>query len=163
MALGKSRWSPAVAAVDGTHAMELRPEFRPIWPAKEARETRPPRIGQQSVLFSAQLQTRQPDALGVVFGVENSRFFESIIMTRDHACVLAAITSSAIGGVAGGATRFVIHATDPVTLGVFRFGTGFLILLPIAFIIKSRCHEGATRCLLRLSGRSLLARGLVLT
>jgi hypothetical protein len=29
------------------------------------------------------------------------------------------------GGVAGGATRFVIHATDPVTLGVFRFGTGF--------------------------------------
>ncbi len=52
-------------------------------------------------------------------------------MTRDHIGVLAAVASSAIGGIAGGATRFVIHATDPVTLGVFRFGTGFLILLPI--------------------------------
>jgi drug/metabolite transporter (DMT)-like permease len=46
--------------------------------------------------------------------------------------------SSAIGGVAGGATRFVIHATDPVTLGVFRCGTGFLILLPIALLLKCR-------------------------
>ena len=63
-------------------------------------------------------------------------------MTRDHVGVLAAITSSAIGGVAGGATRFVIHATDPVTLGVFRFGTGFLILLPIAFLMKGRWPQG---------------------
>jgi len=63
-------------------------------------------------------------------------------MTRDHVGVLAAITSSAIGGVAGGATRFVIHATDPVTLGVFRFGTGFLILLPIAFVVKGRWPRG---------------------
>jgi len=63
-------------------------------------------------------------------------------MTRDHVGVLAAITSSAIGGIAGGATRFVIHATDPVTLGVFRFGTGFLILLPIALIMKSRWPRG---------------------
>ena len=63
-------------------------------------------------------------------------------MTRDHIGVLAAVTSSAIGGVAGGATRFVIHATDPVTLGVFRFGTGFLILLPIALIMKSRWPKG---------------------
>jgi drug/metabolite transporter (DMT)-like permease len=59
-------------------------------------------------------------------------------MTRDHVGVLAALASSAIGGVAGGATRYVIHATDPVTLGVFRFGTGFLILLPIALLSKSR-------------------------
>jgi drug/metabolite transporter (DMT)-like permease len=63
-------------------------------------------------------------------------------MTRDHIGVLAAVTSSAIGGVAGGATRFVIHATDPVTLGVFRFGTGFLILLPIALLMKSRWPKG---------------------
>ena len=63
-------------------------------------------------------------------------------MTRDQAGVLAAIVSSAIGGVAGGATRFVIHATDPVTLGVFRFGTGFLILLPIALATKSRWPRG---------------------
>lgn len=59
-------------------------------------------------------------------------------MTQDHIGVLAALASSAIGGVAGGATRFVIHATDPVTLGVFRFGTGFVILLPIALLMKCR-------------------------
>jgi drug/metabolite transporter (DMT)-like permease len=63
-------------------------------------------------------------------------------MTRDHVGVLAAVASSAIGGVAGGATRFVIHATDPVTLGVFRFGTGFLILLPIALLLKCRWPQG---------------------
>ena len=63
-------------------------------------------------------------------------------MTRDQIGVLAAVISSAIGGIAGGATRFVIHATDPVTLGVFRFGTGFLILLPVALLMKSRWPRG---------------------
>ncbi|HEX3163483.1 MAG TPA: DMT family transporter [Pseudolabrys sp.] len=63
-------------------------------------------------------------------------------MTRDQTGVLAAVVSSAIGGIAGGATRFVVHATDPVTLGVFRFGTGFLILLPIALLMKSRWPKG---------------------
>ncbi len=63
-------------------------------------------------------------------------------ITRDQTGVLAAVASSAIGGIAGGATRFVVHATDPVTLGVFRFGTGFLILLPIALFMKSRWPKG---------------------
>jgi drug/metabolite transporter (DMT)-like permease len=63
-------------------------------------------------------------------------------MTRDQVGVLAALASSAIGGIAGGTTRYVIHATDPVTLGVFRFGTGFLILLPIALLMKSRWPQG---------------------
>lgn len=63
-------------------------------------------------------------------------------MTREQTGVLAAVVSSAIGGVAGGATRFVIGATDPVTLGVFRFGVGFLILLPIALALKSRWPRG---------------------
>jgi len=63
-------------------------------------------------------------------------------MTRDRAGVLAAVVSSAIGGIAGGATRFVIHATDPVTLGVFRFGTGFVILLPVALMMKRRWPQG---------------------
>ena len=62
--------------------------------------------------------------------------------TRDQIGVLAAVVSSAIGGIAGGATRFVIHATDPVTLGVFRFGTGFVILLPIALLLKCRWPKG---------------------
>ena len=63
-------------------------------------------------------------------------------ITRDQTGVLAAVASSAVGGIAGGATRFVVHATDPVTLGVFRFGTGFLILLPIALYMKSRWPKG---------------------
>jgi drug/metabolite transporter (DMT)-like permease len=63
-------------------------------------------------------------------------------ITRDQTGVIAAVVSSAIGGIAGGATRFVVHATDPVTLGVFRFGTGFLILLPIALYMKSRWPKG---------------------
>jgi drug/metabolite transporter (DMT)-like permease len=63
-------------------------------------------------------------------------------ISRDQTGVLAAVASSAIGGIAGGATRFVVHATDPVTLGVFRFGTGFLILLPIALYMKSRWPKG---------------------
>jgi drug/metabolite transporter (DMT)-like permease len=63
-------------------------------------------------------------------------------MSRDHIGVLAALASSAVGGVAGGATRFVIHATDPVTLGVFRFGTGFVILLPIALLMKCSWPKG---------------------
>jgi drug/metabolite transporter (DMT)-like permease len=65
-----------------------------------------------------------------------------VSITRDQTGVLAAVVSSAIGGIAGGATRFVVHATDPVTLGVFRFGTGFLILLPIALYMKSRWPKG---------------------
>ena len=63
-------------------------------------------------------------------------------MTQQHAGVIAALLSSAIGGLAGGATRFVIHATDPITLGVFRFGGGFLILLPIAILMKVRWPHG---------------------
>jgi len=56
--------------------------------------------------------------------------------------VLAAIASSALGGIAGGTTRFAIGASDPVTLGVFRFGVGFLLLLPVALLLKSRWPRG---------------------
>jgi drug/metabolite transporter (DMT)-like permease len=61
---------------------------------------------------------------------------------HEYLGVLAAVLSSALGGVAGGTTRFVIGATDPVTLGVFRFGTGFLILLPIALASRRRWPKG---------------------
>lgn len=46
--------------------------------------------------------------------------------------VLAAMLSSAIGGSSVAATRYVVGATDPMTLGALRFGIGFLGLLPIA-------------------------------
>lgn len=62
--------------------------------------------------------------------------------TREHAGVLAAIASSALGGMAAAVTRFVIGATDPVTLAVFRFGLGFLFLLPVALAFRVRWPAG---------------------
>src|SRR6516225_9103026 len=55
---------------------------------------------------------------------------------NEYVGVLAAIASSALGGVAGGTTRFAIGSSDPLTLGVFRFGVGFLLLLPIALALR---------------------------
>jgi drug/metabolite transporter (DMT)-like permease len=46
--------------------------------------------------------------------------------------VLAAVSSSSIGGLSVGVTRFVVGATDPITLGAFRFGIGATLLLPLA-------------------------------
>lgn len=52
--------------------------------------------------------------------------------------VLAAMLSSAIGGAAVGATRFVAASIDPIALGALRFGIGFLLLLPLALAQHSR-------------------------
>jgi drug/metabolite transporter (DMT)-like permease len=52
--------------------------------------------------------------------------------------VLAAILSSSVGGITTAVTRYVIGATDPVTLAGMRFGLGFLLLLPIALALRSR-------------------------
>jgi drug/metabolite transporter (DMT)-like permease len=46
--------------------------------------------------------------------------------------VLAAVLSSGTGGTAIGATRYLVNALDPLAIGSFRFGIGFLLLLPIA-------------------------------
>jgi drug/metabolite transporter (DMT)-like permease len=54
--------------------------------------------------------------------------------------VVAAVLSSALGGTAGALTRYVIGATDPVTLAAYRFGIGFLIIFPIA--LHSRFPQG---------------------
>jgi len=35
-------------------------------------------------------------------------------------------------------TRFAIGATDPITLAAFRFGLGFVLLLPLALALRSR-------------------------
>src|SRR3989442_15704368 len=56
--------------------------------------------------------------------------------------VPAAVLSSALGGMAAAATRFVIGAVDPVTLAAFRFGGGFLFLLPLALMARSRWPQG---------------------
>jgi len=56
--------------------------------------------------------------------------------------ILAAVVSSALGGMAAAATRFVVGAIDPVTIAGFRFGGGFLLLLPLALILRSRWPQG---------------------
>ena len=56
--------------------------------------------------------------------------------------VLAAILSSMLGGSAAAITRYVIGATDPVTLAAFRFGIGFVLVLPIALYLGSRFPRG---------------------
>jgi drug/metabolite transporter (DMT)-like permease len=56
--------------------------------------------------------------------------------------VVAAILSSALGGSAAALTRYVIGASDPVTLAAFRFGIGFVLILPIALLYRSRFPRG---------------------
>src|SRR5262245_48072664 len=45
--------------------------------------------------------------------------------------VLAAVVSSGLGGTSIGATRYLVNAIDPLAIGAFRFGIGFLFLLPL--------------------------------
>ena len=52
--------------------------------------------------------------------------------------VAAAVLSSALGGMAAAATRYVIEATDPITLAALRFGFGFLFLLPLSLALERR-------------------------
>jgi drug/metabolite transporter (DMT)-like permease len=56
--------------------------------------------------------------------------------------VLMAIASSALGGIASVAIRFMIATTDPITLGALRFGLGALCLLPVALCLKARWLRG---------------------
>src|ERR1051325_1393586 len=52
--------------------------------------------------------------------------------------VLAAVFSSALGGASIGATRYLVNAIDPLAIGSFRFGIGFLLLLPAALLQGGR-------------------------
>ena len=56
--------------------------------------------------------------------------------------MLAAVASSALGGMAAAVTRFALGASDPVTLAVFRFGLGFLLLLPLALALRVQWPRG---------------------
>ena len=44
--------------------------------------------------------------------------------------------------MAAAVTRYIIGATDPVMVAVFRFGLGFLLLLPVALYLRSRWPRG---------------------
>lgn len=52
--------------------------------------------------------------------------------------VLAAVLSSGLGGTSVGATRYLVESLDPFAIGAFRFDIGFLMLLPLAFLQRSR-------------------------
>jgi drug/metabolite transporter (DMT)-like permease len=49
-----------------------------------------------------------------------------------------AVLSSAVGGGAAVATRYLVVAVDPITLAALRFGGGFLCLLPLALAMRAR-------------------------
>jgi len=61
---------------------------------------------------------------------------------REGIGIAAAVLSSALGGMAAAVTRFVIGASDPVTVAALRFGLGFLVLLPIALLTRARWPQG---------------------
>ncbi len=48
--------------------------------------------------------------------------------------VVAAVLSSGLGGTSIGATRYLVNTIDPLAIGSFRFGLGFLLLLPVALL-----------------------------
>ena len=52
--------------------------------------------------------------------------------------VSVAVLSSAVGGAAAVATRYLIGAADPFTLAALRFGGGVLCLLPLALLLRVR-------------------------
>jgi len=52
--------------------------------------------------------------------------------------VLAAVLSSGLGGTSIGATRYLVSAIDPLAIGSFRFGIGFVLLLPVALLQGAR-------------------------
>jgi drug/metabolite transporter (DMT)-like permease len=62
--------------------------------------------------------------------------------SSERAGVLAAIVSSALGGTAAAITRYVIGSTDSVTLAAFRFGIAFLLIFPIALLVKAKWPQG---------------------
>src|SRR6266480_2376309 len=72
--------------------------------------------------------------------------------------VLAAILSSGLGGTSIGATRYLVNAVDPLAIGSFRFGIGFLLLLPIA--LRQGARWPARPDWLAVTGLGLLFFGL---
>ncbi|MBV8652609.1 MAG: DMT family transporter [Alphaproteobacteria bacterium] len=63
-------------------------------------------------------------------------------MRRERLGILAAVLSSSLGGTNTAVTRFAIGASDPMTLAALRFGLGFVLLLPVAFALRSRWPRG---------------------
>jgi drug/metabolite transporter (DMT)-like permease len=56
--------------------------------------------------------------------------------------VLAALLSRSIGGLSVGITRYIVGATDPITIGAFRFGIGSVLLLLLAIVRTGQWPKG---------------------
>ena len=54
--------------------------------------------------------------------------------------VVAGVASCTLGGMAAAFTRYLVADLDPVALASFRFGIGFLVLLPLA--LRERWPRG---------------------
>jgi drug/metabolite transporter (DMT)-like permease len=52
--------------------------------------------------------------------------------------VLIAIVSSCLGGTAAAVTRYLVGNADPITLAILRWGIGFLVLLPVALLLRAK-------------------------
>lgn len=59
--------------------------------------------------------------------------------------VLIAVLSSALGGGAAVATRFLITGADPLTIATVRFGFGALCLLPFALVLRPKLPQRGDR------------------
>jgi drug/metabolite transporter (DMT)-like permease len=56
----------------------------------------------------------------------------------DRLGVLIAIVSSCLGGTAAAVTRYLVGNVDPITLAILRWGIGFLVLLPVALMLRAK-------------------------
>src|SRR6266852_4140602 len=52
--------------------------------------------------------------------------------------VLIAIVSSCLGGTAAAVTRYLVGNADPLTLAILRWGIGFLVVLPVTLLLRSK-------------------------
>jgi len=49
---------------------------------------------------------------------------------------MIAIVSSSLGGTAAAVTRYLVADADPITLAVLRWGVGFLVVFPVALLLR---------------------------
>jgi drug/metabolite transporter (DMT)-like permease len=64
----------------------------------------------------------------------------------DHTTgVLIALASSCLGGSAAAVTRYLVGNADPLTLALLRWGIGFLVVLPVALVLRSKLPPRADR------------------
>jgi drug/metabolite transporter (DMT)-like permease len=52
--------------------------------------------------------------------------------------VLIAIASSCLGSSAGAVTRYLVGNADTLTLAILRWGIGFVVVLPITLLLRSK-------------------------